>query len=187
MEEEINKAIKALKEGKTILYPTDTIWGIGCDATNSKAVKKVYSIKKRTEHKSLIVLLCSTKALAKYVKNVPTIAYDLTESIKTPLTIIYSNAKGLAKNVIGKDKSIAIRITRDEFCKHIISGLGKPLVSTSANISGDQTPLLFSQINDDIKNNVDHIVNLEHHSFKNIKPSRIIKFDENGEFKVVRK
>ncbi|MCD4773624.1 MAG: threonylcarbamoyl-AMP synthase [Bacteroidales bacterium] len=186
MEEEIKKTIKALKEGKTILYPTDTVWGIGCDATNQKAVKKVYSLKKRYEHKCLIVLLCSADQLKNYVEHVPEVAYDLIESIKTPLTIIYSNAKGLAKNVIAKDKSIAIRIIRDEFCKRIISGLGKPLVSTSANISGEKTPLLFSQVNDEIKKEVDYIVKLEQHSFKNVKPSKIIQFEENGEFKIIR-
>lgn len=186
MEEEIKRTIKALKEGKTILYPTDTVWGIGCDGTNAKAVRKVYSLKRRYEHKCLIVLLSSVEKLENYVEHVPAAAYDLIESIKTPLTIIYSNAKGLAKNVIAKDKSIAIRIIRDEFCKRIISGLDKPLVSTSANISGEKTPLLFSQVANEIKKEVDYIVNLEHHSFRNVKPSRIIKLEENGEFKIIR-
>jgi len=186
MEEEIKKTIKALKEGKTILYPTDTVWGIGCDATHSKAVKKIYSLKRRYEHKCLIVLLCSVDQLEEYVEHVPEVAYDLIENIKTPLTIIYSNSKGLAKNVIAKDKSIAIRVIRDEFCKQIIKGLGKPLVSTSANISGKDTPLLFSQVNDKIKNEIDYIVNLEHHSFNNVKPSKIIQLEKNGEFKIVR-
>ncbi len=187
MEEEILNTVKALKAGKTILYPTDTIWGIGCDATGSRAVQKIYKLKERVESKSLIVLLDSAEKLPDYVEKVPEIAWDLINSIDTPLTIIYPNAKNLAKNVIAKDKTIAIRITKDEFCRRVIEMFKKPVVSSSANISGDPTPLMFNKISSRIIDDVDYIVKLYHNRIKDVKPSTIIKLDVNGEFEIIRK
>ena len=187
MEEEILNTVKALKAGKTILYPTDTIWGIGCDATSSRAVQKIYKLKERVESKSLIVLLDSAEKLPYYVEKVPKIAWDLIDSIDTPLTIIYPNAKNLAKNVIAKDKTIAIRITKDEFCRRVIEMFKKPVVSSSANISGDPTPLMFNKISSRIIDGVDYIVKLYHNKIKEVKASTIIKLDVNGEFEIIRK
>ena len=151
MKEIIQETVKYLKEGKTILYPTDTIWGVGCDATNSRAVQKVYKLKQRDETKSLIILLDHIDKLPLYLKEVPQVAYDLINNIENPLTIIYQNAKGLAKNVIAKDKSIAIRIVKNDFCRELIKAFGKPIVSTSANLSDEPTPLFFNQISAEIK------------------------------------
>ncbi|MCF8235506.1 MAG: threonylcarbamoyl-AMP synthase [Bacteroidales bacterium] len=186
MEEEIRKTVAALKAGKTILYPTDTVWGIGCDATSSRAVEKIYKIKKRVENKSLIILLDEASKIKKYVKQVPEIAVDLLLSINTPLTIIYPQAKNLAKNVVAKDGSIAIRIIEDEFSKKVIAEFGKPIVSTSANITGGSNPIVFSQISQEIKDAVDYVVNLHHKRISETKPSTIIKLEISGEFKVIR-
>ncbi len=187
MREIVFQAVKLLKEGKIILYPTDTVWGIGCDATNAKAVEKIYKIKKRIESKSLIVLIDNVNHLDRYMDEVPDITYDLIDSMSTPLTIIYPNAKNLAKNVIASDKSIAIRVVRNEFCERLLEQFKKPLVSSSANVSGDPTPLTFNQISQEIKDNVDYIVDVEKNSLKEVKPSTIIKLDANGEFVIIRK
>lgn len=186
MKEIIKETIKHLKEGKTILYPTDTIWGIGCDATNAKAVEKVFDLKQRVESKSLIILLDTVDVLHHYIEKVPDIAYDLIESMDTPLTIIYPKAVGLAKNVIASDKSIAIRVVKNEFCAELIRRFGKPIVSTSANISDEPTALMYSKISDQIKIGVDYIVNLDQHSINNVKPSTIIKLGADGEFEIIR-
>ena len=187
MEEEVKKAVEFLKKGKIILYPTDTIWGIGCDATNQKAVGRIYTIKKRYEDKSMIVLLDDPAKIEKYVSKVPLIAFDLMNSIETPLTIIYPNAKNLAKNVIASDNTIAIRVTRDDFCRQMIALFGKPVVSTSANISGEPAAITFSKISDKIKNSVDYTVGINRNTIHTTKPSTIIRFRENGEFEVIRK
>jgi L-threonylcarbamoyladenylate synthase len=187
MEEEIKKAVEALKQGKVILYPTDTIWGIGCDATNAKAVDKVYKIKHRVETKSMIVLLDDADKLSTYMEKVPDIAWDLLNSIQTPLTIIFPKAKNIAKRIIAADHTIAIRITRDEFCKKVIAAFGKPIVSSSANISGQNAPIMFSMISDEVKKEVDFIVNLEKKGMREAKPSTIIKLQINGEFEVIRR
>lgn len=186
MKEEVLKTAEYLSKGKTILYPTDTIWGIGCDATNFRAVEKVYRIKQRVEKKSLIVLLDSAEKLEKYVEIVPGIAYDLIESIKTPLTIIFPGAKNLSKNVIAGDNTIAIRVIREPFCEALIREFGKPIVSTSANVSGEPSPILFNKISRDILDGVDYIVNLHRGDATLNRPSRIIKIEVNGEFKVIR-
>ncbi len=187
MEEEILNTVKALKAGKTILYPTDTIWGIGCDATGSRAVQKIYKLKERVESKSLIVLLDSAEKLPYYVEKIPKIAWDLINSIDTPLTIIYPNAKNLAKNVIAKDKTIAIRITKDEFCRRVIEMFKKPVVSSSANVSGDPSPIMYNKISNRIIEGIDYIVKLYHSRIIDVKPSTIIKLDVNGEFEIIRK
>jgi L-threonylcarbamoyladenylate synthase len=176
-----------LKSGGTILYPTDTIWGIGCDATNPKAVRKIYRIKKRIESKNLIVLVEDEERLKKHAGSIPDIAWDLIRSIDTPLTIIYPDGRNLAKNVIAEDGSIAIRIVKNEFCTRLISRFGKPVVSTSANISGQAAPLMFKLISDEIKNEVDYVVNLYQNVLREVKPSTIIKLDVSGEFEIIRK
>ena len=187
MEEEIKKAIDALQKGKTILYPTDTIWGIGCDATNMKAVDRIYAIKHRPENKSLIVLLDSADRIEQYAQDVPQVAYDLMRNYTSPLTIIYPNARGLARNVIAEDGSIAIRVVRDEFCRRMIEEFGKPIVSTSANVSGEPAPLAFSKISDEVKNGVDYICAHNQHFINRTKPSTIIKIRKDGTFDVIRK
>lgn len=185
-EEDIAQSIVVLKNGGTILYPTDTIWGIGCDATNPKAVEKVYALKQRAESKSLIILVDSFDKIASYVEKVPDVASDLVSSMETPLTIIYSAAINLALNVIASDGTIAIRVVNEEFCRQLIARFGKPIVSSSANIAGDSTPLIFSSIGEEIVNNVDYVVNLKHDIFNQSKPSTIIRLLENGEFNIVR-
>lgn len=187
LEQEINNTLEVLNKNGIILYPTDTIWGIGCDATNYKAVEKINKIKKRTKDKNFIVLIDDIKKLNNYVENIPEILYDLIESIDTPLTIIYPYAKNLTKNVIAKDNSIGIRITKDVFCKKLIQLFGKPIVSTSANISGEENPIYFNKISKDIINSVDYVVDLFHDRIKEIKPSTIIKLKVNGEFSVIRR
>lgn len=185
-DEIIKETVKYLKAGKIILYPTDTIWGIGCDATNSKVVNKIFKLKKRVESKTMIVLLDSTDCLQDFMEDVPDIAADLINSVETPLTVVFPNAKNLAKSLIADDKTVAIRVVRNEFCKQLIHGLGHPIVSSSANISGRSAPVHFGKISDEIKKGVDYIVKLEQDSVKEVKPSTIIKLEKDGEFKIIR-
>lgn len=185
-EEEIEAAVKILKEGKVMLYPTDTIWGLGCDATNAKAVEKIYKIKQRTENKSLIALIDSEERLKTYVKKVPEIAYDLIRNAANPISIVYPDAQKLAKNLIGADKTVCIRVTTNEFCIEVVKRFGKAIASTSANISGQPTPLVFSQISEKIKKSVDHIVGLHQDELKLPKASTIIKLEADGKFEILR-
>jgi L-threonylcarbamoyladenylate synthase len=184
---EINKCIDVLKQGGTILYPTDTVWGIGCDATNEEAVAKVYKLKKREDSKSMIILLDNEAKLLAYIREVPEQAYDLMDYSEKPITIIYPDAKNLAPNVIADDRSIAIRITKDDFCRRLIEKFRKPIISTSANISGDSAPASFSMINKEIIEGVDYIVNLRQNENHQVSPSTIIKLGLRGEFKIIRK
>lgn len=186
LENEITKTVELLKKGKIILYPTDTIWGIGCDATNSKAVQKIYKLKGRIESKSMILLLDSAEKLSDYVKETPPIAYELIDHAQTPLTIVYSGAKNVSKNLIATDGSIAIRIVKGEYCAEVIRRFGKPIVSTSANISEQPSPKHFDEINEELKNKVDYVVGIFHDKIRSLKPSTIIKIEENGNFKVLR-
>lgn len=187
IDEEINKAVEFLRKGKTILYPTDTIWGLGCDATNQKAVSRIFKIKKRIEGRSMIVLLDHQDRLTDYVEKVPSIAYELMLNIKSPLTIIYPGGKKLAKNIIAEDGTVAIRIARDEFCQRLVASFGVPVVSTSANISGEPTPLVFNQITNSVKDAVDYIVDYDRDKLRSAKASTLIKVHLNGEFEVLRK
>lgn len=187
MEEEINNALEVLKKGGTILYPTDTVWGIGCDARNKEAVNKVFKIKQRAEYKSMVVLVCDEKMLNRYVKEVPEAAWELIEAAESPLTIIYPDGRMLAENVIAADRSVGIRIVKDEFCRNLIHRFGKPIVSTSANISGEDAPVSFRDIKIDILNKVDYIVRLRQTEINPVKPSTIIKVAMNGEIKIIRK
>ena len=185
-EQELWRSVEILRSGGIILYPTDTIWGIGCDATNFEAVENVYKLKHRVESKSLIVLLDDETKLPEFVEKVPDISFDLINSLNKPTTIIYSQAKNLATNVIAADGSIAIRVTKDPFCRDLIKLFGKPIVSTSANISGDPSPIIYRDVPEDILNGVDYIVNLYHERMNSPKPSTIIRLFENGEFIIIR-
>jgi L-threonylcarbamoyladenylate synthase len=185
-EQELWKTVEILRSGGTILYPTDTIWGLGCDATNFEAVENIYKLKHRIESKSLIVLLDDENKLYDYVEKVPEISFDLINSLDKPTTIIYSKAKNLASNVVATDGSIAIRVTKDLFCRELIKLFGKPIVSTSANISGDPSPVIYRDVPDDLLNGVYYIVNLYHGRMNSPKPSTIIRLFENGEFIIVR-
>lgn len=187
MIEEIKTTLEYLKDGKIILYPTDTIWGVGCDATDQQAVNRIYQLKKRVESKSMIVLLDNADKLKEYISEVPEITMDLVDSVDSPLTVIYQGAKNLAKNVIASDGTIAIRVTNDPFCKELIAQFGKPIVSTSANVSGTRDPITFTQIPMVIKKGVDYIVDHNRDRIVKAKASRIIKLEPNGEFTVIRR
>jgi L-threonylcarbamoyladenylate synthase len=187
LKDEVNKAFEVLKNSGLILYPTDTIWGIGCDATNAEAVEKVFKLKGRAEEKSLIVLLDSDSKLQSYIKEVPEIAYDLIEYTENPLTIVYSGAKNLAPNAIAKDGSIGIRIVRHEFCQQLLQRFRKPIISTSANLNGRPSPAIFDDIDETILNGVDYVVNWEQDDRKEKKPSTIMKLEPGGLFSFIRK
>jgi len=174
-----------LNVNQVVLYPTDTVWGIGCDATNENLVAKIYNIKQREEAKSLVVLVSDFEMLQEYVAEIPEKAIEILSSTNKPTTIVYDSPVGLAKNAIGKDNTIAIRIASDEFCKKMIQDFGKPIVSTSANISGQSTPKQFSEINPAILNAVDYIVDLHHDKICE-KSSTIIKVTNQNEVTVIR-
>lgn len=185
--EDMNKALETLKDGGLILYPTDTIWGIGCDATNAEAVEKVFALKGRDEHKSLIILLHSDHQLAGYVNDVPDVAYDLIAYAERPLTIVYSNAKNLAPNVIATDGSIGIRIVRHPFCEQLLQRFRKPIVSTSANISGVPSPACFDGISDAVKEGVDYVVAYGQDEPGDGRSSTVMKLDPSGKFEFLRR
>ncbi|MCD7935808.1 MAG: threonylcarbamoyl-AMP synthase [Tannerellaceae bacterium] len=186
MNEEIKQACEVLGAGGVILYPTDTIWGIGCDATNEEAVRRVYEIKRRTDSKALLVLMDSSAKLNNYVEDVPDIAWDLIEVADKPLTIIYSNGRNLAPNLLADDGSVGIRITNEEFSRRLCERFRKPLVSTSANVSGDPSPANFGEISAEIRNAVDYIVHYRQDDLSKAVPSGIIRLDAGGVFKVIR-
>tara|TARA_R110002050_G_scaffold133111_1_gene255389 strand:- start:1092 stop:1652 length:561 start_codon:yes stop_codon:yes gene_type:complete len=186
MKIEIENCIAILKKGGLILYPTDTVWGIGCDATNAEAVEKVFQLKKRSDKKSLICLVSDFKMLNEYIEDVPEVAYDILKFAKKPTTIIYDDPIRVAENIIAEDNSLAMRVPKDDFCKKLIKKLRKPLVSTSANVSGEKTPQSFSEIDPVILEGVDYVVNLQHEK-KSGKPSAIIKLKNDGSVKVIRK
>jgi L-threonylcarbamoyladenylate synthase len=175
--QELTKTLKVIQRENIILYPTDTVWGLGCDATSFEAVSKIYQLKNREESKSLIVLVSSFNMLKKYVA-VSAKVKEIIRQSKKPTTIIYNNPKGLAKNTIATDTTIAIRIVRDDFCRKLIKRFGKPIVSTSANSSGDQTPKSFLEISKPIREGVDYIVNL-HQNKRCAKSSTILKIEGN--------
>lgn len=175
-----------MQAGGVILYPTDTIWGLGCDATNEAAVKRVYEIKKRVDSKAMIVLIDRDVKLQFYVDEVPEIAYDLIEYSDKPLTIIYDGARNLAPNLMAEDRSIGIRITKEEFSSKLCERFKKAIVSTSANISGEQSPANFDEVSEEIKKSVDYIVNYRQDDLTKAKPSGIIKLGRNCEVKVIR-
>jgi len=183
---ELKKTLEILKNGGVILYPTDTIWGIGCDATNSNSIEKIFKIKERSESKSLIILVDNISRISTHVDYVPQIALDLIEKEEKPLTIIFSNAKNLPNCLISKDGSIAIRVVRDVFCKKLIQLLDKPIVSTSANISGENSPINYNDIDSRIRNQVDYIVDLKKENIEIKAPSKIIKIVKEDNILIIR-
>lgn len=182
---EINNCIEVMTNGGLILYPTDTVWGIGCDATNEAAVKKVYELKQRKDSKALICLVGNDAMLERHVEHVPELAYDILDLATKPTTIIYDNPTGLAKNAIAHDHTMAIRVASDKFCQYLINKFKKPIISTSANLAGSPTPNNFKQIEAPILKGVDYIVNL-HHDKQNGPPSSIIKLGNDGTVKIIR-
>ena len=199
MKEEIQKALEVLRSGGIILYPTDTVWGIGCDATDPEAVAKVYAIKDREDSKSLVLLACDMDMICRYVKEVPEMAVQLVEVNDKPMTIVYPDAvageKGnmkadrrcLAFNTVAEDGTVGIRIPMMDFCQQLVSKLGRPLVSTSANISGEPTPKKFSEISEEIKSAVDHIVDPSLEKGSTGQSSSIIKVGLDYSIEIIRK
>ena len=185
MDKDIKAALDVLLKGGIILYPTDTIWGIGCDATNEKAVERIYEIKRREDKEGMLVLLDSANRLLQYVE-VPDVAWEMIDVADKPLTIIYPGAKNLAASLLANDGSVGIRIVKDSFCIKLIQQFKRPVVSTSANISGKKSPQIFSEINKDIINSVDYVVKWRQDDLTKINPSGIIKLGLSGEVKVIR-
>jgi L-threonylcarbamoyladenylate synthase len=185
MIEDIKKACQVMNEGGVILYPTDTIWGIGCDATNEEAVRRVYEIKQRSDSKAMLVVDSPVK-VDFYVQDVPEVAWDLIEVADKPLTIIYSGARNLAPNLIAEDGSVGIRVTNEEFSKRLCQQFRKAIVSTSANISGQPSPANYSEITEELKSMVDYVVGYRREEMGHPKPSSIIKLDKGGVIKIIR-
>lgn len=181
----MDELLKTLKSGGTILYPTDTIWGIGCDATNPQAVEKVYQIKKREASKPMIVLVDTEKRLQELV-NVPEMAWEIIDLSEKPVTLIYDTPKGIAENLLAKDGSIGIRLVKDHFCRQIIQKINVPLVSTSANFSGDKSPLKFADISEELKNKVDYIVANNTDKISQWSCSSVIRIWEDNRIKILR-
>lgn len=180
----VAQANAQLMAGEVILYPTDTVWGLGCDATNFEAVEKIYKIKQRAASKSLIILVDSLAMLQGYVEEIPQAAVDILQQATRPTTIIYNQPKGFAKNTIAEDNTIAIRIVQHEFCQQLIQQFGKPIISTSANISGEPTPKSFDEISDAIKTSVHIVEGIA--EVTDVQPSTILKIMKDGTVKVLR-
>jgi len=185
--DEVAKALKIIQDGGTILYPTDTIWGIGCDATNTEAVQKIYKLKQRDETKSMIILLDTENKLESYISEVNPLAYDLIEYAENPLTLVMPGAKNISPALIGIDGSIGIRITKHPFCQQLLQRLRKPLVSTSANISGKPFPQYFSQIAPEIIDGVDYVVDIDQHDMEIKTPSTVMRLAPDGKFEFIRR
>ena len=185
MKETINEALAVLKKGGLILYPTDTVWGIGCDATNPQAIQKVFELKKRSDSKSLICLVSDFKMLNQFVEEVPEVAYNIIKYAERPTTVIYDDPIRIAENLIASDNSLGIRVTKHPFCKQLVRKFRKPIVSTSANISGEPTPNSFAEISSSILEGVDYVVPLQQQK-KGGKPSAIIKLKNDGTVQVIR-
>lgn len=184
--EDLKKALETLQKGGIILYPTDTVWGLGCDATNEEAVKRIYELKRRSDAKSMLVLVDSASRIESYVREVPDMAWDLIEVTDKPLTIIYPEAKNLAKNLLAEDGSIGIRVSGELFSKMLCAQFKRPIVSTSANISGQPSPAIYAEISDEIKQSVDYIVQYRQDDRTPAKPSSIIKLDIGNVVKIIR-
>jgi L-threonylcarbamoyladenylate synthase len=182
---EVQKALQVLKQGGLILYPTDTVWGIGCDATNAEAVQKIYKLKQRDDSQALICMVNNYGMLEKHVDNVPKMAYTILDLAIKPTTIIYDHPAGVAENLIAADNTLAIRVVKHKFCEQLIKYLGKPLVSTSANISGQPTPKSYKEISEHILKGVDYVVNLQNEKSAS-QPSAIIKLGNDGKVNIIR-
>lgn len=186
LEQDVSDALRILKHGGVILYPTDTVWGIGCDATRTEAVRRVFELKQRADSKALVLLVDSVDSLYNTVANVPDVAIQLIDASDRPVTVIYDRALPLAPGVSADDGSVAVRVTSEIVSKALCSKLRRPLVSTSANISGQPTPVTFSEISDEIKSGVDYI--MEHgRDYLQSKPSIIIKISDDSSFRIIRK
>jgi len=186
MEEEIKKCAEMLSEGKVILYPTDTVWGIGCDATNEEAIDRIYKIKQRQESKNMLILIDKSDMLPLYVARIPLVAWDLISHTYRPTTFIYPAARNLPKKLISPDGTIAIRIVNNPFCKKLIKALGQPIISTSANISGQDTPQTFHEVSPEVIEQLDYVVPEQYADTTDYKPSRLIKFVDDYNFVVIR-
>jgi L-threonylcarbamoyladenylate synthase len=186
LNEEVHKAYEVIKEGGIILYPTDTVWGIGCDATNPEAIAKIYQLKQRAETKSMIVLMNGEKMMYNVFKEIPEVAWQIMDLSEKPTTLILDNPRNVAPNLIATDKTLGIRLVKEPFCFKLMERMKKPLVSTSANISGQPTPKSFKEISPEIIKGVDYVVNLHREKIcKN--PSTIIKLTNDSQVKVIRK
>jgi len=185
-EDDIKNCIRALQQGGTILYPTDTVWGIGCDALDEAAVEKVFAVKQRPKEKSMIILLADARDILQYVAAPPPDIIAIVEQFEKPTTVIYENALGFPENVAGHDGSLAIRVTTDPFCKALIKRYRRPIVSTSANISGQPTPTTFKMVADDIIHGVDYAVKYRQDDDEVKEPSRLVKMDDEGNIVVLR-
>lgn len=183
---DIEQSLQVLRKGGLILYPTDTVWGIGCDATNEEAVAKIYALKKRSDEKSMIILLADEKDIIQYVTQPDPKVFDYIKGIHKPTTIIYEGAVGLAQNLTPQNNTIAIRITKDRFCKDLIKRFRKPIVSTSANISGYPAPGIFTDIDVEIKNGVDYIVQHRQDDSTAALPSAVVKWNADGSLHIIR-
>lgn len=186
MNQDIKSCIEVLRRGGLILYPTDTIWGIGCDATNASAVRRVYDLKRRDDHKALIVLLDSEEHLSHYVVDVPRMAHELMEVAVKPLTIVYEGAYNIAPNLLGDDDSVGMRVTREQFSHLLCKEFGRPIVSTSANVSGQPSPACFAQIDPTIVAGVDYVVRYRQDDDTPHTPSNVIMLRRDGTFKIIR-
>ncbi|NNT72663.1 threonylcarbamoyl-AMP synthase [Flavobacterium sp. IMCC34852] len=186
LNEEVHKAFEVIQNGGIILYPTDTVWGIGCDATNAEAVKKIYALKQREETKSMIVLMNGEKMIYNVFKDIPEVAWQILDLSEKPTTLILDNPRNVAANVIAEDKTLGVRIVKEPFCFKLMERMKKPLVSTSANISGMFTPKSFKEISSEIIKGVDYVVNLHHEKICD-KPSTIIKLTSDSQVKIIRK
>ncbi len=187
MQNDIKKALEVLKNGGVILYPTDTVWGLGCDATNPDAVKKIYNIKKQEDPKSMLVLMENPALLERYVEEVPDVAWDLVEISSAPLTVIFPGAKNLPPNLIADDGSIGIRFTKEEFTTRLLQRFRRPLVSASANTSGENPPAFFDEISEEVKEQVGYIVEYRRDDITPVQPSGIIKLGPGGQIDIIRK
>ena len=183
---DIEACLRVLESGGLILYPTDTIWGIGCDATSEAAVEKIFTLKKRIETKALIVLIADERSLLQYVASPHIEVFDYIQGVSKPTTIIYENAIGLASNLLAEDGSVGIRICADEFCKHLIKRFRKPIVSTSANVSGFPPPKVFSDIDIAVKEGVDYVVHYRQDDTVPVEPSAVVKYNKDGRFTILR-
>lgn len=185
-DDDIKECISVLQKGGTILYPTDTVWGIGCDATNEKAVEKIFTIKKRNEEKSMIILVAEEKDILQFTNHPDPVIFDYIKGVHKPTTVIYEGAKNLAPNLVNKDGSVGIRIVKDNFCRELIKLFGKPIVSTSSNISGYPPPVFFEDIDVEIKNGVDYIVQHRQDDLTPSWPSTVIKLSTEGHIQIIR-
>lgn len=184
--DDLNKAVDVLRKGGIILYPTDTVWGIGCDATNAEAIARIYKLKQRAEAKAMITLVCDLNMLERTVTGIADVAYDIMEFSTKPITIIYDRGINVAPNILAHDGSLAVRVCHDRFASTLCSRLGKPLVSTSANISGQPTPANYGEISEDILEEVDYVCTTRRDEKVKHKSSTIMRLSADGEFKIIR-